>query len=64
MIPKTAVRSEKGQTVAYVVHQGKSEQRRIHLGQEQGEQVIVTEGLAAGEMLVVSGDVNRRATPR
>jgi RND family efflux transporter MFP subunit len=64
MIPKTAVRSEKGQMVTYVMHQGKVEQRRVHLGQEQGEQVIVAKGLAAGEMLVISGDVNRSATPR
>lgn len=64
MIPRIAVRSEKGQMVTYVMHQGKVEQRRVHLGQEQGEQVIVEKGLAAGEMLVVSGDVNRSATPR
>ena len=64
MIPRTAVRSEKGQMVTYVLHQGKVEQRRVYLGQEQGEQVIVEKGLEAGDMLVVSGDVNRSGTPR
>jgi len=64
MIPKTALRSEKGQMVAYVMHQGKVEQRKIHLGKEHGEQVIVAKGLAAGDMLVVSGDVNPGGTPR
>ena len=58
MIPRTAVRSEKGQMVTYVIHQGKVEQRRVHLGQEQGEQVIVAKGLEAGDMLVVSGIVD------
>jgi RND family efflux transporter MFP subunit len=62
MIPKTAVRSEKGQMVTYVIHQGKVEQRRVYLGQEQGEQVIVAQGLEAGDMLVVSGDVNPSGT--
>jgi hypothetical protein len=44
--------------VAYVIHQGKVEQRRVYLGQEQGELVIVAKGLEAGDMLVLSGDVN------
>jgi len=56
MIPKTAVRSEKGQMVTYVMRQGKVEQRRVYLGPEQGEQVIVAQGLEAGEMLVVTGE--------
>ena len=58
MIPKTAVASKKGQMVTYVMNQGKVEQRRVHLGQEQGEQVIVEKGLEAGDMLVVSGVVD------
>jgi membrane fusion protein (multidrug efflux system) len=62
MIPKTAVRSEKGQMVTYIIHQGKVEQRRVYLGQEQGEQVIIAQGLEAGDMLVLSGDVNPSGT--
>jgi multidrug efflux pump subunit AcrA (membrane-fusion protein) len=62
MIPRNAVRSEKGQMVTYVMHQGKVEQRRVYLGQEQGEQVIVEKGLEAGDMLVVSGSVARTST--
>ncbi len=58
MIPKTAVSAKKGQMVTYVMNQGKVEQRRVHLGQEQGEQVIVEKGLEAGDMLVVSGVVD------
>jgi multidrug efflux pump subunit AcrA (membrane-fusion protein) len=62
MIPKTAVRSKKGQMVTDVMHQGEVEQRRVYLGQEQGEQVIVEKGLEAGDMLVVSGSVARTST--
>jgi RND family efflux transporter MFP subunit len=62
MIPKSAARSVKGQMVTYVMHQGKVEQRRVYLGQEQGEQVIVKKGLEAGDILVVSGDVDRSGT--
>ena len=62
MIPKTAVSSKKGQMVTYVMNQGKVEQRRVHLGQEQGEQVIVEKGLEAGDMLVLSGSVDRNST--
>jgi membrane fusion protein (multidrug efflux system) len=62
MIPKNAVLSEKGQMVTYVMHQGKVEQRRVYLGQEQGEQVIVAKGLKAGDMLVVSGIVDQNST--
>ena len=58
MIPKSATRSVKGQMVIYVMHQGKVEQRRVYLGKEQGEQVIVEKGLEAGEMLVVSDVVD------
>jgi len=58
MIPKSATRSVKGQMVIYVMHQGKVEQRRVYLGKEQGEQVIVEKGLKAGEMLVVSDVVD------
>ena len=62
MIPKTAVRSEKGQMVTYVMHQGKLEQRKVYLGPEQGEQVIVEKGLEAGDILVVSGSIANTST--
>jgi membrane fusion protein (multidrug efflux system) len=62
MIPKTAVRSEKGQMVTYIIHQGKVEQRRVYLGPEQGELVIVAQGLETGETIVVTGDVDSSTT--
>jgi len=64
MIPKHAVRSVKGQTVAYVMNQGEVEQRRVYLGKDLGEQVIVEKGLDAGDMLIVSEDIGFNGEPR
>lgn len=58
MIPRKAVRTEKGKIIAHVMNQGKVEQRRLYLGREQDEQVIVEKGLMAGDMLIISGDVD------
>ena len=58
IIPKRAVRTEKGTMVAYVMNQGKVEQRRLYLGKEIGEQVIVEKGLVKGDTLIVSGEID------
>ena len=58
MIPRKAVRTEKGKIIAHVMNQGKVEQRRLYLGREQDERVIVEKGLMAGDMLIISGDVD------
>jgi membrane fusion protein (multidrug efflux system) len=58
IIPKRAVRTVKGIMAAYVMNQGKVEQRRLYLGKEIGEQVIVEKGLVKGDTLIVSGEIN------
>jgi len=58
IIPKRVVRKEKGTMVAYVMNQGKVEQRRLYLGKEIGEQVIVEKGLVKGDTLIVSGKID------
>ncbi len=58
MIPKRAVRTVKGRAVVYVMHQEKVVQKRIYLGKEAGEKVIVERGLVEGDTLIVSGDIN------
>jgi membrane fusion protein (multidrug efflux system) len=58
IIPKRAVRTVKGIMAAYVMNQGKVEQRRLYLGKETGEQVIVEKGLVKGDMLIVSGEID------
>ena len=58
IIPKRAVRTVKGAMVAYVMNQEKVEQKRLYLGKEIGEQVIVEKGLVEGDTLIVSGDID------
>ena len=58
IIPKRAVRTVKGIMAAYVMNQGKVEQRRLYLGKEIGEQVIVEKGLVKGDTLIVSGEID------
>jgi membrane fusion protein (multidrug efflux system) len=58
IIPKRAVRTVKGTMVAYVMNQGEVEQRRLYLGKEIGEQVIVEAGLVEGDTLIVSGEID------
>jgi RND family efflux transporter MFP subunit len=60
MIPKRAVKTVKGREVVYVVNQEKVVQKRIYLGKEAGEKVIVERGLVEGDTLIVSGDINPR----
>lgn len=54
IIPKKAVRTINGMKVAYVLNGDKPEQRRLYLGADMGDQVIVEKGLAEGENLIVS----------
>jgi len=58
MIPKSAVRTEKGRTLVYVMNQENVVQKMVYLGKEAGEKVIVERGLGAGDMLIVSGQIN------
>jgi len=54
-IPRTAVRREIDQDVAYVVSNGRLERRVVRLGDIQGDRIIVLSGLTAGEKVVVEG---------
>jgi len=55
IIPRAAVRTVKGIRIAYVMNSGQVEQRKIYLGAEMGEEVVVEKGLAEGDQLIVSG---------
>jgi RND family efflux transporter MFP subunit len=55
VIPRAALRTVKGTRVAYVMSNGQIEQRRVYLGTETEERVVVEKGLAEGEQLIVSG---------
>src|SRR5215468_11237867 len=55
IIPKTAVRSDQGKTVVFVVRNDKLERRAVSLGAERGNDVEVLAGISAGDVLVVRG---------
>jgi len=55
-IPRSAVLSDQQGEYVYVVAAGnKAEQRRIHLGQSTSTVASVTDGLSAGEKVIVEG---------
>jgi RND family efflux transporter MFP subunit len=55
LIPKTAVRSDDGKPIVFIVKQQKLERRAVSLGAERGGDVEVMAGIAPGDMLVVRG---------
>jgi RND family efflux transporter MFP subunit len=55
LVPKAALRTDNGTTIVFVAHEGKAERRAISVGMENGDQVEVTAGLAAGEQVIVDG---------
>lgn len=55
-VPMAAlVIDQAGSSVMVVGEQGKAEQRRVTLGPQQGVNVVVAEGLKAGERVIVDG---------
>ena len=54
-MPKTAVRTVDGQSVVFVVHGDRVERRAVKVGREDGDQVEVLSGVAAGDRIVVEG---------
>lgn len=58
MIPRSALVSSVQNPQVYVVKQQKAELRTINLGNEYGNNIEVTSGLAAGDTIVVSGQLN------
>lgn len=54
-IPKDAVMIKKYGNTVYVVNKGKAEERLVKTGISSGDRVEITEGLKAGETVVVSG---------
>src|SRR5262249_57682034 len=55
-IPQSAVLLDQAGRYVLLVDAGKKvEQRRITTGTDQGRDVVVTEGLKAGEMVIVEG---------
>jgi RND family efflux transporter MFP subunit len=55
LVPKSAIRTEDGQTVVYVVRDARVERRAIKVGLTERDQVEVVSGLTSGDRIVVEG---------
>ena len=55
LVPEEAIRTENGQSVAFVLTGNQVERRAVKVGGHRGEQVEVAAGLRSGERVVVDG---------
>ena len=55
-IPQSAVLNDNGQTVVFVAEGNGYQKRQVHTGIQNGDRVEITDGLNAGEKLVVKGN--------
>jgi RND family efflux transporter MFP subunit len=55
MVPKTAVRTDNGQQIVFVVRDEHVERRAVSVGQAAGEEIEVISGLNSGDRIVVDG---------
>ncbi len=60
VIPREAVRTLDGQSVVFVVRDGRVERRAVSLGTATGGEVEVTAGLAPGDQVVIRGPADLR----
>lgn len=61
VIPQAALLADQGGTFVFVVEDGKAQARRVTLGQRLGAEVVVTDGLAEGALVIVDGIQRVRA---
>jgi multidrug efflux pump subunit AcrA (membrane-fusion protein) len=64
LIPKSAVRTEGGNSFVFAVRDGKLERRAVSLGRAIAGDMEVIAGVNAGDELVVSGPENLRDSER
>jgi RND family efflux transporter MFP subunit len=55
MVPKTAVRTDNGQQIVFVVRDERVERRAVSVGQAAGDEIEVISGLNSGDRIVVDG---------
>jgi len=59
VVPDAAIlTTPRGQKVLYVVKAGKASMRKVTIGLEQGQRVQIVDGVRAGEMVVIAGNLN------
>jgi RND family efflux transporter MFP subunit len=55
LVPRSAVRSQEGRDVVFVVKEERAERRAVKVGPTNGDQVEVVAGINSGERVVVEG---------
>ena len=55
VVPKAAVRTDKGASVVFVVRDERAERRAVSIGTAEGDQIEIVSGVTAGEKVVVDG---------
>ncbi len=60
VVPQSALLADKDGVYVFVVEDGKAAMRRIKTGAEVGNDVVVTDGLSQGDMVIVQGLTNVR----
>jgi HlyD family secretion protein len=58
LVPKTAVQEQDGHDVVFVIHDGRAERRAITVTDTQGDDSVVSAGIAAGEKVAVNAPAN------
>lgn len=58
MLPESAVRTQDGKLVVFVVHEGRLERRAVQVGNHRAGEVEVLAGVSAGDSVVVAGPPN------
>jgi HlyD family secretion protein len=53
MVPKAAVQQQKGRDVVWVVQDGRAERRAVTVGLTNGDEAVISAGVAAGERVLV-----------
>jgi HlyD family secretion protein len=58
LIPKTAVQNRAGQDVVFVVHGDRAERRAVTVSDTQGDDSVLSAGVAGGEIVIVNAPAN------
>lgn len=56
-IPKKAVSTSADGEYVYLVEDGKAVQRTVSTGEQSGSQIVITDGLSVGDMVITAGTV-------
>jgi multidrug efflux pump subunit AcrA (membrane-fusion protein) len=60
IVPKTAVQTDGGTSIIYVVKEQKLERHAVTLGSERGSDVEILAGISPGDSVVIRGAENLR----